>query len=535
MISIAGSGMKMTYNYSSTQNNGQITSSVDNTSGETITYTYDALKRLLEADGLNWKEKYVYDGFGNLTQMNPSGILSGMPSIHLSIAVDANNVPNNRIAGGSDNNGNQSAGFLGTYLSYDVANRVSEVMSNSTPYHYDYDPDNRRVYYGDANGHDTIYFYGAEGRKLATYTVEPISGQPEIVLTQTSENVYFLGKLISAEGNPVSTDRLGSVRSGGPAGLGYQAQYPYGTEYTTTANDREKYATYTRDNLTGLDYAVNRYYWSQWGRFLSPDPYGGSASPGNPQSWNRYAYAGNDPANHTDPSGLFLTAEECIADPDECEAQDWGSGGGSTSDGGNGRWTGPDGPPCGFWYGTPCIFVPVDACPDPSTIGGFLPAPGSPEPWPCPTPAPPSTPSWQMQVVATSDCYRPFVGKPGVWERDVTYIADLVYDDGSTTKLTGDGTTIIKESLAYISGQRPPASSSLPGQQFFDQISVGNGSNFMLTQTFTVIYQGIPYAAQILSFFGQVSSSNDINAHRTYVDINKGANLGPGGSHPTCP
>jgi RHS repeat-associated protein len=97
---------------------------------------------------------------------------------------------------------------------------------------------------------------------------------PEIQLVQQSENVYFLGKLISAEGNAVTTDRLGSVRSGGPGSLGYQAQYPYGVEYTLTANDREKYATYTRDSATGLDYAMNRYYASQWGRFLSPDPYG---------------------------------------------------------------------------------------------------------------------------------------------------------------------------------------------------------------------------------------------------------------------
>jgi len=102
----------------------------------------------------------------------------------------------------------------------------------------------------------------------------------------------------------VTTDRLGSVRSGGPGMLGYQAQFPYGAEYTVTANDREKYATYTRDSLTGLDYAMNRYYSSQWGRFLSPDPYSGSVKRGNPQSWNRYAYAKNDPVNRSDPSGL---------------------------------------------------------------------------------------------------------------------------------------------------------------------------------------------------------------------------------------
>jgi len=121
---------------------------------------------------------------------------------------------------------------------------------------------------------------------------------------QQSSNVYFLGKLISAEGNSMTADRLGSVRSGGPGGLGYQAQHPYGVEYTLTANDREKYATYTRDSLTGLDYAVNRYYSSQWGRFLSPDPSVNSLGLGDPQSWNRYAYAMNDPVNLHDPAGL---------------------------------------------------------------------------------------------------------------------------------------------------------------------------------------------------------------------------------------
>jgi RHS repeat-associated protein len=75
-------------------------------------------------------------------------------------------------------------------------------------------------------------------------------------------------------------------------------------EYTTTANDREKYATYTRDSVTGLDYAMNRYYSSQWGRFLSPDPYANSAGLGDPGGWNRYAYTRNDPVNQYDPRGL---------------------------------------------------------------------------------------------------------------------------------------------------------------------------------------------------------------------------------------
>jgi RHS repeat-associated protein len=92
-------------------------------------------------------------------------------------------------------------------------------------------------------------------------------------------------------------DRLGSDRNG-------SRYYPYGEEYTATGNDRNKFATYFRDSSTGLDYAINRYYGSTMGRFLTPDRYGPSARLGSPQSWNRYAYVTNDPVNTNDPSGL---------------------------------------------------------------------------------------------------------------------------------------------------------------------------------------------------------------------------------------
>jgi hypothetical protein len=70
-----------------------------------------------------------------------------------------------------------------------------------------------------------------------------------------NQNVYFGGKLISAEGNAVAVDRLGSVRWN--AASGGHTYYPYGVEYSATTNDTEKYATYTRDTLTGLDYAMS--------------------------------------------------------------------------------------------------------------------------------------------------------------------------------------------------------------------------------------------------------------------------------------
>ena len=45
----AGGLVNVTYNYSSTQNNGKITSQTDNVSGEQVVYAYDALNRLASA------------------------------------------------------------------------------------------------------------------------------------------------------------------------------------------------------------------------------------------------------------------------------------------------------------------------------------------------------------------------------------------------------------------------------------------------------------------------------------------------------
>ena len=64
--------------------------------------------------------------------------------------------------------------------------------------------------------------------------------------------------------------------------------------------------SYDRSSVTGLDYANNRHYDSQQGRFTQVDPIGMSASSvSNPQSLNMYSYVDNDPVNRMDPTGLF--------------------------------------------------------------------------------------------------------------------------------------------------------------------------------------------------------------------------------------
>jgi RHS repeat-associated protein len=60
-----------------------------------------------------------------------------------------------------------------------------------------------------------------------------------------------------------------------------------------------------RDEETGLDYFIKRYYSAAQGRFTSVDPAMKSALVSNPQTWNRYAYVMNNPLRFTDPFGLW--------------------------------------------------------------------------------------------------------------------------------------------------------------------------------------------------------------------------------------
>jgi RHS repeat-associated protein len=76
-------------------------------------------------------------------------------------------------------------------------------------------------------------------------------------------------------------------------------------------NLRNKYALTERDEATGLDHTWFRKNESKAGRWTSPDPYNGSMSLGNPQSFNRYSYVENQPTNFVDPSGLLAEGEIC--------------------------------------------------------------------------------------------------------------------------------------------------------------------------------------------------------------------------------
>jgi RHS repeat-associated protein len=85
----------------------------------------------------------------------------------------------------------------------------------------------------------------------------------------------------------------------------YNGGRTVGMGYGAADGLRQKFTLKERDNETGLDYSINRYYSPTQGRFTSPDPMNSSGIPLLPQTWNRYAYTINNPLLYTDPKGLI--------------------------------------------------------------------------------------------------------------------------------------------------------------------------------------------------------------------------------------
>jgi RHS repeat-associated protein len=289
----AGSGENLTYNYPTGTNNGQISSMSNAVSGETITYTYDSLNRLLTANGSGWGEQYAFDAFGNLTEKQ---ITSGSgPSLNVNV-----NTANNQIQGVSglsyDANGNQNVG------TYDSENRL--ILADGMQYAYD--AQNRRIWswngwpdnLGNPTGY-TVNLYSPGGQKLGAYVIAPFdqNDMGNLGVTLSSSDQYFGSRRVAV------MDRSGSVGT----------YFPWGEDKgSTNPQNTWSFATYWQDSGSGLDYANNRYYSNAYGRFMTPDPYkgngGGPGDPNNPQSWNPYAYTTGDPVNYFDPTGLCQTA-----------------------------------------------------------------------------------------------------------------------------------------------------------------------------------------------------------------------------------
>src|SRR5258708_18374230 len=86
------------------------------------------------------------------------------------------------------------------------------------------------------------------------------------------------------------------------------AYAPYGEPYSQSGTTDLSFTGQDQDTVSGIHDFLMRKYVPVQGRWLSPDPAGLAAvNPGNPQSWNRYAYVGNSPLDSVDPLGLVTS------------------------------------------------------------------------------------------------------------------------------------------------------------------------------------------------------------------------------------
>jgi RHS repeat-associated protein len=188
------------------------------------------------------------------------------------------------------------------------------------------------------------------------FTFTAITTNKIRVLTNASVDGYSRITELEAWGYPASggatiqwlvSDHLGTPRmivdqTGTLANVKRHDYLPFGEElfagtggrspslgYTGADGVRQQFTQKERDVETGLDYFGARYYASMQGRFTGADPYDinlerqNTADPEEaealfrdyvfqPQHWNRYAYALNNPLRYLDPDGRLEYETELL-------------------------------------------------------------------------------------------------------------------------------------------------------------------------------------------------------------------------------
>ncbi|AIF99993.1 RHS repeat domain-containing protein [Alteromonas australica] len=218
----------------------------------TINYTYDANERLYSTSGMR-AYTFTYDDRGNV-----------------------------------EDNGFDS-------FTYNLANEMRSASGNS----YVYDGHGKRVKAVDSEG--TRYsMYSLSGQLL----YERINGAYR-------QNYYLGSQLIAHQGAGEQTfihpDILGTTagKTNSDGGLIKRLRYaPFGLEWGKTnassGEDEIGYTGHKHDKSIGLTYMQARYYDPVIGRFYSNDPIGFR----DVHSFNRYAYANNNPFKYVDPTGM---------------------------------------------------------------------------------------------------------------------------------------------------------------------------------------------------------------------------------------
>lgn len=296
----------LTYTYDSIGNITQIIDASETDLAVTTIYDYDDLYRLTSASTTGasstpYTHSYTYSPIGNILTKSDVGSYTYAETNY------ANPHAATAIAGVTqtyDNNGNLASTSDGTIYTWNYRNQLVQSAEGGQSTSYGYDHTGTRVYKG-----------------TATATTTYPSSLYEAVGTSTKKHIYANDTLVatieSATPAPdiyyVYANHLDSTNVVlGEDGYITQelAYYPYGATRIDNQygpyDELHRFTGHELDKETDLTYAGARYYDHNIGRWISMDP----ASRDNPnqflrdpQQFNTYSYARNNPLVLFDPTG----------------------------------------------------------------------------------------------------------------------------------------------------------------------------------------------------------------------------------------
>lgn len=296
------------YGYDPVNNITSIVNSLSNTNSQS--FSYDALNRLITANGGYGNLSYSYDAVGNRLSEVRNGVsdtyqyestsnrLTGITraSGNRNFTYDAAGNPAQRTA---DDNSTQS-------YSFNKASRLSSVSVNGAQAAtYTYNPLGQRVLKTLANGNKENYHYNESGQLI---TVLDGSG------ATLREYIYWGNQQIAFINNGatyyVHSDHLNTpqVITNQNQQVVWMGDYePFGKVAANTTNSTEIFSRFPGqylDSETGLYYNYFRDYDPSIGRYIESDPIGLGGG------INTYGYALQNPLTHYDPDGrlAFLIA-----------------------------------------------------------------------------------------------------------------------------------------------------------------------------------------------------------------------------------
>jgi RHS repeat-associated protein len=251
-----------------------------------------------------WAQQFTYDAFGNINKAGNSSFNASYSSATNRMTQIANSIPT------YDANGNVLNDFLHTYT-WDANGRAVTVDGVGITY----DALGRMV----EQNHSGVYIqkiYSPTGFQMQivngqtnVYSFSPNPGGGATVWSVPAGTVYY------RHADWLGSSRLASTYT---RTVLYDGAYaPFGEQYANSGTTDLSFTGMDQDTSSNLYDFPAREYGIQ-GRWPSPDPAGFAAvDTSNPQSWNRYAYVGNNPLAVTDPTGMDPGIFPCF-DPISC-------------------------------------------------------------------------------------------------------------------------------------------------------------------------------------------------------------------------